>query len=194
MHTLENFHAFDFTAEIILTLPLDWQNYWKELVIKRGCSVPHAVVDGGTERYHSVKHALAICNRNYVAVHDGVRPLVSHETLDRCIQNVLLYKAVVPVLPVKESLRKVEENDSVAVNRSEYRLVQTPQCFDISVLRKAYEQDFHPGITDDASLIEEMGVKVHLVEGNEENIKITTQTDLLIAEALLKTKKRSDEI
>jgi 2-C-methyl-D-erythritol 4-phosphate cytidylyltransferase len=114
-----------------------------------------------------------------------VRPLVNSTTLKNCFQALELHSAVIPVLPIKESIRKLENNLSKAENRSFYRIVQTPQCFHSEIIKNAYKQDFHIGITDDATLIEEMGTPIHLVEGNEENIKITTAYDLKIAELFI---------
>lgn len=185
IHTLELFHAYDPTAQLILTLPAEWKDFWKNLLKSYNCSVPHLIVDGGNERYHSIKNALAVCTGEFVAVHDGVRPLVNDVTLDRCFKAVEQLGQVIPVVAVKESLRQVYDDGSRAVNRGEYCLVQTPQCFKKEILQKAYEIPFHSGITDDASLVEEAGFSIHLVEGNEENIKITTQIDLKLANYLL---------
>jgi 2-C-methyl-D-erythritol 4-phosphate cytidylyltransferase len=145
------------------------------------------VVEGGKERYHSIQNALNNCEGEYIAIHDGVRPLVDQKTLMNCWKGVLEFDAVIPVLDLKESLRKVEENQSMAVNRSEFRIVQTPQCFKKEILLVAYQKSFHEGITDDASLVEEAGYVIHLVEGNEQNIKITTPTDLRFADFLLRS-------
>ncbi len=185
-HTISKFHSYDATAEIVVTLPESWVEYWKELLITYDFQIRHQIVSGGEERFHSIKNALEHCKGTHIFVHDGVRPLVSDETLDRCIEALKKSKAVVPVIPVKESLRKIAGEGTVAVPRALYRVVQTPQCFDRNVLQLAYQQEFHVGITDDASLVEEMGVDVVCVEGNEENIKITTKTDLILAEAVLK--------
>jgi 2-C-methyl-D-erythritol 4-phosphate cytidylyltransferase len=118
-------------------------------------------------------------------VHDGVRPFVSFETLERCFSALKHYEAVIPVLKLKESIRQTNENSTNAVDRSNYRLVHTPQCFHADVLRQAYQQDYHDKVTDDACLVEELGYTIHLVESNEENIKLTTQFDLLIAETIV---------
>ena len=119
-------------------------------------------------------------------MHDGVRPLVSKETVKRCFDSVEQYGQVIPVIPLKESLRQIFDDTSRSVNRSNFCLVQTPQCFKKEVLTKAYNIPYHNGITDDASLVEEAGYIIHLVEGNEENVKITTQLDLIIAEQLVR--------
>jgi 2-C-methyl-D-erythritol 4-phosphate cytidylyltransferase len=123
-------------------------------------------------------------------VHDGVRPFVSFETLDRCFSALNQHEAVVPVLKLKESLRQTNETLTNAVDRSNYRLVHTPQCFQAEILRKAYEQDYNARVTDDACLVEELGYKIQLVESNEENLKLTTPFDFLIAETIFQRSKK----
>ena len=186
MHTIRVFHDFDSSAQLILTLPTEWQEYWSNLCANHHFEIPHQVVDGGKERFHSIQNALNYCEGEYVAIHDGVRPLVNQKTLMNCWKAVQEFDAVIPVLDLKESLRKVGESESNSVNRSEFRIVQTPQCFKKDILLVAYQKSFHEGITDDASLVEEAGYVIHLVEGNEQNIKITTPTDLRFADFLLK--------
>ena len=185
IHTLELFYSAYPTAQLILTLPPDWKEFWNDLLDKNSCNIPHEIVDGGQERYHSIKNALSICTGKFIAVHDGVRPLVSKETVKRCFDSVEQYGQVIPVIPLKESLRQIFDDTSRSVNRSNFCLVQTPQCFNKEVITKAYNIPYHSGITDDASLVEEAGYIIHLVEGNEENIKITTKLDLIIAEQLV---------
>jgi len=187
MHTIQAFHDFDPSAQLILTLPTDWQEYWQELCEKHTFAIQHKLVDGGVERYHSIQNALSFCSGEFIAVHDGVRPLVDTATLENCWNGVQEYGAVIPVINLKESLRFVEGNSSKAVDRSQFRIVQTPQCFKKELLYDAYQKPFHAGITDDASLVEEIGFTIHLVEGNERNMKITTPSDLLVAELLLKS-------
>jgi 2-C-methyl-D-erythritol 4-phosphate cytidylyltransferase len=186
IHTLELFYSADPAAQLILTLPPDWKEFWIDLLDKHSCYISHTIVDGGNERYHSIKNALSICIGKFIAVHDGVRPLVSKETVKRCFDSVEQYGQVIPVIPLKESLRQIFEDTSRSVNRSNFCLVQTPQCFKKEVITKAYNIPYHIGITDDATLVEEAGYIIHLVEGNEENIKITTQLDLIIAEQLVR--------
>lgn len=185
VHTLELFFKYDPTIEIILTLPNEWLGYWETVIDKYYCRVPHIVVNGGEERYHSIQNALKRCSGTLIAVHDGVRPFVSFETLDRCFSALNQYEAVVPVLKLKESIRQTNEISTSAVDRSNYRLVHTPQCFHAAVLRQAYQQAYHDKVTDDACLVEELGFTIHLVESNEENIKLTTQFDFLIAETIV---------
>ena len=190
VHTLELFFKYDPNIEIILTLPNEWRGYWETLIDKCYCRVPHIVVNGGEERYHSIQNALKQCSGSIIAVHDGVRPFVSFETLERCFSALNQFEAVVPVLKLKESIRQTNENSTNAVDRSNYRLVHTPQCFRAEALHKAYKQAYHEQVTDDACLVEELGYTIHLVESNEENIKLTTPFDFLIAETIIQKSKK----
>ena len=185
IHTLERFHAFDPDAQILITLPSDWFSYWENLLADYQIKIPHLLIDGGQERFHSIQNALALCTGDQIAVHDGVRPLVSIETIERCFAALNNAVAVVPVLPAKDSIRKGTFEKSCSVNRTEYFLVHTPQCFATSTLKQAYEQSFTNVFTDDASVVESMGVEPLLVLSNEENIKITSQLDLQLLNALL---------
>lgn len=185
MYTIEKFYHFDPKVQIIVTLPEEWIEYWEALIAENDFKVPHRVVSGGKERYHSIKNALQYCLGDYISIHDGVRPLVSHQTMKNCAKNIRRFDAIVPVVPLVDSLRKKNGKATTAVDRSDYLLVQTPQCFKSEVLKKAYEQEFHSGITDDASLVEQAGFKITPVEGNVENIKITCQADLHYAELFL---------
>ena len=187
--TIEQFHRYDQQAEILLTLPEDWKTYWQELCAKHQFTIPHQVISGGKERYHSIQLALKHSTGKYVGVHDGVRPFVSTETIKRCFESAIAHGSGVPVMPIKESLRKItEDKESVSVERSQFRSVQTPQVFERSILVNAYERPFHDAITDDASLVEENGTIISLVDGNEENIKITTPLDLAFCELILSKK------
>ena len=171
----------------MLVLPREQQGFWRELGETHGFNIRHEIADGGETRVHSVKNGLALINGigGMVGVHDGVRPFVSLEVIARCFREAAVRKAVIPVIDVVESVRNLTGSGSETVNRNEYKLVQTPQVFDADLLRRAYEQEFTPFFTDDASVVEAMGVPVHLVEGNRENIKITTPFDLKVASALL---------
>ena len=187
MHTLEAFHRFDKRMQLILVLPREQQGFWRELCETHGFNIRHEIADGGETRFHSVKNGLALINGigGMVGVHDGVRPFVSQEVIARCFREAAVRKAVIPVIDVVETVRHLTGSGSETVNRNDYKLVQTPQVFDADLLRRAYEQEFTPFFTDDASVVEAMGVPVHLVEGNRENIKITTPFDLKVASALL---------
>lgn len=185
MHTINCFHSFDSTCQIIVTLPTDWTQFWRELISKHTFTVPHTVITGGVERYDSIKNALNHCSYNLIGVHDGVRPLVSHLTIEKCLALANEQGSAIPTLPLKESLRKLNATGSKSVERKNYLSVQTPQFFTSEILNKAYTIPFHDGITDDASLVEEAGHTIFLTEGNEENIKITTPVDLRFAKLLL---------
>ena len=186
MHTLEAFHRFDQAMQLIVVLPRDHQSLWHTLCEEYAFSTPYLLADGGETRFHSVKNGLALIpDEGLVAIHDGVRPFVSREVLERCFQAASTHQAVLPVVPVVDTVRQVTSEGSHTVDRNAYKLVQTPQVFDVNLLKAAYKQPYTPFFTDDASVVEAMGQQVTLVEGNRENIKITTPFDLIIAEALL---------
>lgn len=186
MRTLEAFYACDPEIHLILVLPQSQQAFWRQLCGEHAFTLPHVVADGGGTRFHSVKNGLAYVNApGLVAVHDGVRPFVSQEVIARCYDLAATKKAVVPVTDVVETVRHLAGEGSSTVNRDEYKLVQTPQVFDADLLKQAYEQPYTSCFTDDASVVEALGIPVHLTAGNRENIKITTPFDLKIATALL---------
>ncbi|MDD3210409.1 2-C-methyl-D-erythritol 4-phosphate cytidylyltransferase [Bacteroides graminisolvens] len=186
MHTLEQFYRSDVAMEIILVLPHEQQNYWKQLCEEHHFTIKHRVADGGESRFHSVKNGLSLIETpSIVGVHDGVRPFVSVDVINRCYELALTKEAVVPVVDVVDTVRHITNNGSETVDRSAYKLVQTPQVFNADLLLKGYEQAYSSAFTDDASVVEAMGVKVTLTPGNRENIKLTTPFDLKVAEALL---------
>ena len=186
MRTLEAFYTYDPEIQIILVLPRSQQEYWQRLCREYHFSIFHTVADGGDTRFHSVKNGLALVKTpGVVGVHDGVRPFVSQEVISRCYTLAMEKKAVIPVTDVVETVRHLEGERSTTVNRDDYKLVQTPQVFDASLLKEAYEQPYTSHFTDDASVVESLGIPVFLTEGNRENIKITTPFDLKIATALI---------
>ncbi|MBQ8873945.1 MAG: 2-C-methyl-D-erythritol 4-phosphate cytidylyltransferase [Bacteroides sp.] len=188
MRTLEAFHAYDASIHIILVLPISQQVYWKELCCTYQFDLVHEVADGGETRFHSVMNGLALVEGDgVVGVHDGVRPFVSQEVIARCYEEAMSKQAVVPVIGVVETIRHLTDEGSETVPRDQYKLVQTPQVFDVALLRRAYQQEYTPLFTDDASVVEALGEKVYLVEGNRENIKLTTPFDLKLAEMLCLT-------
>ena len=188
MRTLEAFHAYDSSIHIILVLPVSQQAYWQELCQEYQFTLAHDIANGGDTRFHSVKNGLALVEgEGLVGVHDGVRPFVSQEVITRCYEEASLKKAVIPVIGVVETVRHLTDEGSETVPRDQYKLVQTPQVFDVTLLRRAYQQEFTDMFTDDASVVEALGEKVYLVEGNRENIKLTTPFDLKLAEMLCLT-------
>ena len=185
MHTIEAFYRFDEKMKIVLVLPQEQQAYWRELCWKYHFSIEHVIADGGETRFHSVKNGLAYVESGLVGVHDGVRPFVSRQVIERCYQLAEIKKAVIPVVDVVETIRHLTDTGSETVSRSDYKLVQTPQVFDVELLKRAYAQEYTSFFTDDASVVEAMGASVYLTEGNRENIKITTPFDLKISSALV---------
>ncbi|MBR1545483.1 MAG: 2-C-methyl-D-erythritol 4-phosphate cytidylyltransferase [Prevotella sp.] len=185
MRTLERFRAYSPTLQIILVLPKDQHDYWMQLCKEYDFQVEYQMTDGGETRFHSVQHGLALIPddaEGVVGVHDGVRPFPSVEVIRNCYETAREKKAVIPVIPVVETLRHLTEGTKP---RGDYRLVQTPQTFDIQLLKAANQQPYNDGFTDDASVVESFGYDITLVEGNRENIKITTPYDLKIAEVLI---------
>ena len=188
MRTLERFREYSPTLKIILVLPKAQQDYWKQLCEEYHFNVEYQLADGGETRFHSVQHGLALIpdeTEGVVGVHDGVRPFPSIDVIRRCYDTAREKKAVIPVIPVVETVRHLKGETSETVPRNDYRLVQTPQTFDIQLLKAANRQPYNDGFTDDASVVEAFGFDNTLVEGNRENIKITTPYDLKIAEVLI---------
>jgi 2-C-methyl-D-erythritol 4-phosphate cytidylyltransferase len=188
MHTIQKFHQYDHSINIILVLPENQYKYWEDLCKKFDFNLPHKVVFGGETRFHSVSNGLKIINDSgLVAIHDGVRPFVSIETLERCYLEAEMNGNAIPCIEIVDSIRLIENNSSKAVDRSAYRLIQTPQVFKTELIKRGFEQNYSPKFTDDASVIEAIGEKINLVEGNKENVKITTPYDLALAEKYLTT-------
>ena len=190
MHTIRRFREYDASLHIILVLPKAQQDYWKRLCEKYQFDIDYAVADGGATRFHSIKNGLQLIpdeEQGVVAVHDGVRPFPAVGVIRDCFEAARQTGAAIPVIPVVETIRHLEYKvqRSKTVPRDEYRLVQTPQAFDIQLHKRAYAQEYNDGFTDDASVVESLGHPITLVNGNRENIKITTPFDLTIAEALI---------
>ena len=192
MRTIERFREYSADLQIILVLPKAQQAYWQQLckdydfpLPGEAGSEPYLLADGGETRFHSVQHGLALIPddaQGVVGVHDGVRPFPSVEVIRNCYEGARTHQAVIPVIPVVETLRHVAEGTKP---RGDYRLVQTPQTFDIQLLKAANRQPYCDAFTDDASVVEAFGHAITLVEGNRENIKITTPYDMKIAEVLI---------
>ena len=183
MHSL---NAFSHLDKIILVLPRAQIENWEELCKQYNFILKHTVVAGGINRFGSVKNGLAkIDEGSIVAIHDGVRPLVSKNLINKLIGATKKGNGIIPIVAVKDSIRKVEGYKSKAVSRSNLYKVQTPQCFFASTLKDAYKQNFSLFFTDDASVLESNGGKIITILGEERNLKITTEEDLRIAEALI---------
>ena len=189
MHTIERFHEYDGSLNIILVLPESQQTYWKELCEEHHFGISHTVVNGGDTRFQSSKNGLAVIpdgEDGVVGIHDGVRPFVSKEVIAECYETAREEYAAIPVYAVTDTLRYIDKRGGGKnVLRDDYRIVQTPQTFDISLAKQAFNQGYKEQFTDDASVVESLGCQVAMVEGNRENIKITTPFDLKVAEAIL---------
>lgn len=188
-HTLETFHRFDPTFKYTLVLPESSIEFWKNHVKIKKINIEHEIISGGEQRFDSVKNALqSISGNGMVMVHDAVRPFVSKQTLKNCLEGLKKYGNAVPAIEVSDSVRVLTANGSESINRTMVRRIQAPQCFLLKDLKKAYEQNYNSKFTDDASVAESVGIKINLVEGNPENIKITTPFDLKLAEFFVKDK------
>jgi 2-C-methyl-D-erythritol 4-phosphate cytidylyltransferase len=186
MWTIEAFHRYDPKMPLFVVLPKEHFDIWKALCMGHRFFVEHEVVAGGEQRYHSVKAGLEkVQGDGLVAVHDGVRPLVSAELIGRCFDAADRSGAAIPVVPVVPSIRETTADGSRALDRSKLLAVQTPQCFHADLLRKAFALPYDPAFTDEATMVERLGVKVELVEGEENNIKVTTEIDLETLAAIL---------
>lgn len=184
--TIDAFHRYDASMPIVVVLPEQHIPIWKSLCIGHNFHVAHEIVAGGEERFHSVCNGLAqVKHDGLVAVHDGVRPLVSVQLIDRCFRAAEEHGAAIPVVSISSSVREVSGDTSKALDRSRLRAVQTPQCFRVPLLRDAFALPFDPAFTDEATLVERTGITVHLVPGEERNIKVTMPEDLVMAEAFM---------
>ncbi len=188
-HTLEAFYQWDPSARLVLVLPEAYIELWKRLLDEYGCRIPHQLVKGGETRFHSVREGLRSIPQEakaLVAIHDGVRPFVGKALIDSCFEEAARSGAAVPVVPLVDTIREqMDGSRSRTADRGRFLAVQTPQVFDLDLLRRAYEQPYSGKFTDDASVVEALGVQVAQVSGSRQNIKITTPVDLLIARALL---------
>lgn len=184
MRTIRAFYdALGDSASIVVALPSSHIPLWESLVEKYDFTVPHRVVCGGATRFHSVKAALETVSvdTSLVLVHDGVRPLIKKEVIERVVEGATKYRAVIPVVAMSESIRRKEGTLTKAQDRANFVVVQTPQAFSYGLLTKAYDQEWESRFTDDASLVEALGEVVYTVDGDVDNLKITTSIDLFAA-------------
>ena len=186
MHTIEKFTSAFPEISIVVVLAKQLNEDWKSLCTKFNFTIPHQLTDGGETRYHSVKNGLALIpDACVVGIHDAARPLVSKETILKTFQTAETLGNASPAVFLNESIRYLKGKENCAVDRAHYSIIQTPQCFHSDLIKKAFLKAYKPEFTDDASVLESFGEKINLVEGNIENIKITTSQDLIIAEALM---------
>jgi len=185
MHSIEKFKTFDGSIEIITVLPENQLRHWTVLQEKYSFTVPNTLVKGGKSRFFSVRNGLEFVDvPGVVAIHDGVRPLVTIDTIRRCFETAEKMGNAIPVIPPSDTLRMITETGNTPINRLNVKQVQTPQVFNAELIKNAYLQDYLPEFTDDATVLEKTGAKINLVEGNRENIKITNPEDLIIARSL----------
>lgn len=188
IRTVRRFLEYDSEIKIIISVHKDFRIYTEELLLKSGLANRSIqLTEGGMTRFDSVKNGLLLIKDNsaIVGIHDAARPFVSTQTISNCFKTAVNKGNAIPCIPVNESLRMTDQDLSQAVKRDQYKVVQTPQCFRVSEIKEAFLQPYNPSFTDDATVLEFAGGTIHLVEGNIENIKITSPFDLLIANAIL---------
>jgi 2-C-methyl-D-erythritol 4-phosphate cytidylyltransferase len=188
IRTIRCFLAYNPGIRIIVCVHRNYRSYLEGLIDKYEMGeLQIQITNGGDSRFESVRNGLALVSseNSVVGIHDAARPFVSTDTIRTCFETAQVKGNAVPCLPVNESLRKISNNVNSSVNRNEYKIVQTPQCFIASRIKAAFDQAQGSGFTDDATVLEAAGESIFLVEGNEENIKITSPHDLLIAKAIL---------
>lgn len=189
LHTIEAFYRYSEKIEVVLVLPEDDFEIWEAICKKFHFNKPIILQKGGETRFQSVKNGLSkIESPGLVAIHDGVRPLVSEDIIGASFHLAAVHQSAVAAVRLKDSIRMTDQDNTKAVDRSRFRLIQTPQTFDIALIKQAYEMKEDASLTDDASVAERSGHVISLFEGSYENIKITTSEDLIIAEALLHSK------
>lgn len=188
MHTFDAFSFLLPEIHFILVLQPDFYDTWEMLCKAHQFSIQHHIEEAGPKRFHSVKSGLkTVPDGVVVAIHDGARPLVSRQTILNCFEMAEKKGNAVPVIPMNESVRRVDHQFNRAIHREELRIVQTPQVFHSSLIKKAYRQNYNESFTDDATVLESIGESIHLVEGNPENIKLTGPQDLILAETLIQS-------
>ncbi len=186
MHTIKAFAQSEAQPQIIVVLNEEQHNYWARLCKEFNFNIPHQIIAGGAERFHSVQNAVnSLLEPGLVAIHDAVRPLVTQKLIDQCYREAENTQSVVAAVQSSDSVRLLKDGHTQAIKRDEVYLVQTPQTFTLSVLKEAYKQPFTPSFTDDASVVEATGMQINLVEGERSNIKITYPIDLELAELLI---------
>jgi 2-C-methyl-D-erythritol 4-phosphate cytidylyltransferase len=187
MHTIEAFYSFNKNIRIIIVLPNEFVQLWQQLCDEQNFTIKHSIVLGGETRFHSVKNGLnEVAPDEIVAIHDGARPFVTPKLIENCFNEAFNSQCgIIPVIDEINSVRRVTANGSEIVDRTELKLVQTPQAFPAHLLQEAYQIKYNSSFTDDASVAERNGIEIRLIPGENSNIKITTPLDIIIAEYLL---------
>ncbi len=186
LHTLEAFYRYSEKIKVVLVLPEDDFGIWRSICEKFQFTRPLLLQKGGDSRFQSVRNGLSLLEgEGLVAIHDGVRPLVSEDIIGASFRLAAVHQSAVAAVRLKESIRMTDQDNTKAMDRSKFRLIQTPQTFDLQLIKKAYEIKEDASLTDDASVAERAGHVISLFEGSYENIKITTPEDLIVAKALM---------
>jgi len=189
LHTLEAFYRYSEKISVVLVLPEDDFGLWKKICKKFNFNKPLLLQKGGETRFQSVRNGLdQMTGEGLVAIHDGVRPLVSEDIIGASFRLAAIHQCAVAAVRLKESIRMTDQDNTKAVDRSRFRMIQTPQTFNLQLIKNAYLMKEDPSLTDDASVAERAGHVISLFEGSYENIKVTTAEDLAIAESLIKNK------
>ena len=190
MHTIEAFYTSGFAPGIIVVLNVDFHLYWEKLCTEHNFTIPHQLVAGGEQRFHSVKNGLKYINDPaIVAIHDAVRPCITHTIINAAFEQAGELGNAVAAVKSRDSIRQITKTGTVSLNREDVYLIQTPQVFKSEVLNTAYEQKYRNEFTDDASVVERSGVTIRLIEGDTRNLKVTYPEDILVAQAYLDSKK-----
>ncbi len=185
LHTIERFFNYDNNINLVIVLPQEQVKYWKQLCTEHNCLIPHQIAPGGSTRFQSVKSGLSLIHSGIIAIHDGVRPFPSTPLIATCFEIAKKNGNAVPAIPSQDSIRHIKGGNNYPVDRSSFRFVQTPQVFTHTILQRAYSQKEQVLFTDDASVVQELGESIHLVEGERNNLKITTPADLDYAHFLI---------
>lgn len=193
MRTIEAFYTYNHRMQIVVVLAEEFHDYWRDLCSEYHFRIAHTIVGGGETRFHSVQNGLqAIDDKLIVGIHDAARPFVSQEVIGRCFQETYKHKCgVIPVIDEKNSIRQIMENGSKNIDRNSIKIVQTPQVFPADKIKEAYQTHYDASFTDDTSVADKVGMKIILVQGDEENIKITTPIDFAIGELILRNQLHS---
>ena len=187
MHTIARFYEYDKTMDIIVIIPRAHVSLWKDLCVEFSFKIKHQIVNGGKERFYSVKNGLKVVDENsLVLIHDGVRPLVSFDAINRVVETSEEKGNAIPYIEMNQSVRKIDARGNRAIDRSQLKLIQTPQGFHSNIIKEAYAKRYRKSFTDDASVLEALKYEINLVRGNHKNIKITSSTDLHLVDCLMR--------
>ncbi len=187
MHTIAKFKNYDPKINILVIIPRVHIRLWKDLCQEFGFAIEHQIISGGKERFYSVKNGLKqVPKDSLVLIHDGVRPLVSNETIERVVSTSIEKGNAIPFMDITQSVRKLSKGKSKAINRKDLKVIQTPQGFHSDLIKDVYAKRYRKSFTDDASVLEASGYEINLVKGNNKNMKITSSIDIHIVECLMK--------